>query len=145
MRWTIIIAVVVALWLVGFGLMQLKRLARVTLKRGERVLLQARDVTARINCDQALAPGLRTNVTNQRQVVALLSDQRLAVATWRGDLLDLLPGDRVKITAPGPKRLLIEGERAARGGGGKPAQIRLELLVEQPERWVKSLEQLLGD
>ncbi len=144
MRWTILIAVVVVVWLLGFGLMQLRRLAQVTLRKGEKAVLQARGVTARINCNQALAPGLRTNVENQRQVVAVLTDQRLAIATWRGVLVDLAAGDTVRVAAPGPKRLVIEGERQPRGKGGRPAQLRVELLVEQPERWVEGLERVLG-
>ncbi len=144
MRWTILIAVVIVVWLLSFGLLQLRRLAQITLRRGERALLQARDVTARINCDQAIAPGLRTNVENQRQAVVMLTDQRLAIATWRGVLVDLAPGDTVRVTAPGPKRLVIEGERQARSSASRPAHLRLELLVEQPERWVAGLQQLLG-
>jgi hypothetical protein len=143
MRWTILIAVVIVVWLLGFGLMQLRRLAQITLRKGERALIQARGVTARINCNHALAPGLRTNVTNQREVVIMLTDQRLAVATWRGVLVDLAPGDDLRVTAPGPKRLVLEGERKARSSADKATQLRLELLVEQPERWVKGIEQLL--
>jgi hypothetical protein len=143
MRWTILIAVVIVVWLLGFGLMQLRRLAQITLRKGERALLQARGVTARINCDRALAPGLRTHVTNQREVVLMLTDQRLAVATWRGVLVDLGPGDALRVTAPGPKRLVLEGERRARSPADKPTQVRLELLVDQPERWVEGIEGLL--
>lgn len=143
MRWTILIAIIVVVWLLGFGLMQLRRLAQVTLRRGERALLQARGITARINCDQALAPGLRTNVENQREVVAMLTDQRLVIATWRGVLVDLTVGDTLRVTAPGPKRLVIEGERQPRSSGAKPAQLRLELLVDQPERWVRETEAIL--
>jgi hypothetical protein len=144
MRWTILIGVGVVVWLLGFGLMQLSRMAQITMRKGERQLRQARGITARINSDQALAPGLRTNVTNQRQVVVALTDQRLAVATWRGTLVDLAPGDNLRVTAPGPKRLVIEGERQPRSVGSKPAQIRLELLVEQPEQWVEQIRTLLG-
>jgi len=145
MRWTILIAVVVVVWLLGFGLLQLRRLAQVTLRKGERALMQARGITARINCNQPLSPGLRTNVENQRQVVALLTDQRLAVATWRGVLVDIAAGDTMRVTAPGPKRLVIEGERQARGKGGRPAQLRVELLVDKPEPWVAGIERLLGN
>ncbi len=143
MRWTIIIAVIVVVWLLGFGLMQLRRMAQVTLRKGERALLQARGITARINCDQALSPGLRTNVENQREVVAMLTDQRLAVATWRGVLVDIAEGDSFRVTAPGPKRLVIEGERQPRTKGGRPAQLRLELLVDKPQAWVDGIEKLL--
>lgn len=144
MRWTILIGVIIVVWLLGFGLMQLRRMAQVTMRKGERQLRQARGITARINSDQALAPGLRTNVTNQRQVVAVLTDQRLAVATWRGVLVDVAQGDAVRVTAPGPKRLVIEGERQPRTKGARAAQIRVELLVEQPDRWVKELEAVLA-
>ena len=145
MRWTILIAVIVVVWLLGFGLLQLRRLAQITLRKGERALMQARDTTARINCNQALAPGLRTHVENQRQVVMMLTDQRLAVATWRGVLVDIAPGDTMRVTAPGPKRLVIEGERQARTKGARPAQLRMELLVDKPEPWVAGIEKLLGN
>jgi hypothetical protein len=144
MRWTILIGVIIMVWLLGFGLLQLRRMAQVTMRKGERQLRQVRGITARINSDQALAPGLRTNVTNQRQVVVVLTDQRLAVATWRGVLADVAAGDNVRVTAPGPKRLVIEGERQPRSKGARAAQLRLELLLDQPERWVKQIETLLG-
>ena len=144
MRWTIIIGAIIVVWLLGFGLIQLRRLAQVTLRRGERAIRQARGITARINCDQAIAPGLRTHVTNQRQVVAVLTDQRLAIATWRGVLVDLAPGDKVRVTAPGPKRLVIEGQRQPRSKGAKPAQVRVELLIEKPEQWVEGVSGLLS-
>jgi hypothetical protein len=144
MRWTIFIAVIVVVWILGFGLMQLRRMAQITLRKGERAIRQARGVTARINCDQALAPGLRTNVTNQREVAVALTDQRLVVANWRGVLVDIAAGDTLRVTAPGPKRLVLEGERKARSAGARPCQLRLELLLEQPEGWVKQIEGLLA-
>lgn len=144
MRWTVIIGVVVVLWVLGLGLMQLRKIAQVTMRKGERVLKQARGVTARINCDQQLSPGLRTNVTNQRQVLAVLTDQRLALATWRGVMVDLAPGDQLRVAAAGPKRLVIEGERKARSTAGKTAQLRIELLVEDTEAWAVATRGMLG-
>ncbi len=143
MRWTVIVGVVIVLWVLGLGLMQLRQLAQVTLRKGERLRRQARGVTARINCDQRLAPGLRTNATNQRQILVVLTNQRLALATWRGVLVDINPGDALRVSTTGPKRLVIEGLRQARSKSTMAAQVRIELLVEETEAWVEDVRRML--
>ncbi len=144
MRWTILLGVLMAIWLVGFVLLQLRRMAQVPLMRGETRLQRARGITARINCDQPLDGGLRTGVVNQRQVLLVLTDRRLVLGTWRGVVLDARPGDALELRAPGPRRLVLEGLRKARHEQDRDCQLRLELLLDRPDPWIAGLELLLA-
>ncbi|MFH1467549.1 MAG: hypothetical protein ABIO70_24400 [Pseudomonadota bacterium] len=139
MRWSILIGFLLAVWALGFVVLQLRRMAHVPLRAGERLLRRGTGLTTRINTDRPLGHGLRTDVTNQRVMLCTLTSQRLAFSSWRGVVLDFDARDEVQATAPGPRRLVIEGVRRARSSTSQDAQIRVEVLVEDPEGWAREV------
>ena len=142
LSWLLSIAIVLS----GFALAALgmkvfrrrSRAAAVQLKEHtpER---EAVDVPVRLTVDNVAPGGLRPGRDYRGNGHIVIVGGRLILATDQGRVLEVSDGLPGQVRAPGPRMMIVEGSHPS----GR-ARVRVELVIDDEQAWVRDVEALMA-
>lgn len=116
-----------------------QREAAARLGPDEQIRVALRGVPARLFVDTTVTGGPERGAINRTRADLTLGDQTFVLATHHGRVLQIDATHPGSASSTGPRRLVVEGTHPS-----GITRVRVELLVDEPERWVREIGALAG-
>jgi hypothetical protein len=105
----------------------------------ETVLRVVEGRPTRLYVDKNLPTGAAAGLVNLTSTTLVLTEARLILATHHGKVLEATAHRPIAFRCVGPRRLVAEGLHP-----DASTNVRLEIVVDDPEAWVADYQQWLG-
>ena len=116
-----------------------RREAASRLDPDEVVQLRASAVPARLTVERSLTGGPQGDAIHPTRADIVLGARTFALSTHHGRMVQIDAAHTGSAVTTGPRRLVVEGQHPSGF-----TRVRVELLVDAPERWVEGISALLG-